>query len=111
MKSVGNQRQTSVLRLRYIWNMATVISQRELRNNSAQVMDRVERGEEFTVTRNHRPVAKLIPIRLDPAKWQPKRLVTAAEFRALRMVMPRIDLAELRRQGGEFFGDDGDRVG
>jgi prevent-host-death family protein len=38
------------------------ISQRELRNDNAEVMRQVERGEMFTVTRRGVPVARLVPI-------------------------------------------------
>ena len=41
--------------------MDTTISQRELRNDSGEIMRRVEQGERFTVTRNGTPVADLIP--------------------------------------------------
>jgi prevent-host-death family protein len=41
--------------------MDTTISQRELRNDSGVIMRRVEQGETFTVTRNGRPVADLVP--------------------------------------------------
>lgn len=41
--------------------MKTTISQRELRNDSGEIMRRVERGESFTVTRNGTPVADLTP--------------------------------------------------
>jgi prevent-host-death family protein len=37
------------------------ISQRELRNDNAQIMRRVEAGESFVVTRNGRPVADVVP--------------------------------------------------
>ncbi|CAN5396502.1 hypothetical protein BH10ACT7_BH10ACT7_01190 [soil metagenome] len=42
--------------------MSTIISQRELRNDNADIMRRVEAGEEFIVTRNGRPIAKVIPL-------------------------------------------------
>lgn len=38
-----------------------VISQRELRNDNATIVSRVEAGESFTVTRRGRPVADLVP--------------------------------------------------
>lgn len=38
------------------------VNQRELRNDSAQVMRAVEQGESFTVTRRGVPVAWLSPI-------------------------------------------------
>ncbi len=37
------------------------ISQRQLRNDNAELMRRVEAGESFVVTRNGRPVADLVP--------------------------------------------------
>lgn len=54
------------------------ISQRELRNDNAEVMRGVEEGETYTVTRRGVPVARLIPLadasdlRCDrPAKMRP----------------------------------------
>lgn len=38
------------------------ISQRELRNDNAEVMRLVESGESFVVTRNGTPVAQLVPL-------------------------------------------------
>jgi len=43
--------------------MATHIPQRELRNHPGDVLARVERGEELTITVRGRPVADLIPTR------------------------------------------------
>jgi len=43
--------------------MATHIPQRELRNHAGEVLARVERGEELTITVRGRPVADLIPTR------------------------------------------------
>lgn len=43
--------------------MAQPISQRELRNDSGEIMRRLDRGESFTVTRNGIPVGELRPIR------------------------------------------------
>ncbi|MFI7703377.1 type II toxin-antitoxin system Phd/YefM family antitoxin [Nonomuraea sp. NPDC049480] len=39
----------------------TAIPARELRNNTAEVLRRVESGEEIEVLRDNRPVAKIIP--------------------------------------------------
>lgn len=41
--------------------MATLIPQPELRNNNADVLNRVEAGESFVVTRNGVPVADVVP--------------------------------------------------
>ncbi|MDP4503028.1 type II toxin-antitoxin system Phd/YefM family antitoxin [Nonomuraea turcica] len=40
----------------------TAIPARELRNNTADVLRRVESGEEIEVLRDNRPVAKIIPV-------------------------------------------------
>lgn len=38
------------------------ITQRELRNDNAQIIREVERGESFVVTRHGVPVARVVPI-------------------------------------------------
>ncbi|BBH17950.1 hypothetical protein Back2_22370 [Nocardioides baekrokdamisoli] len=40
----------------------TTLSQRELRNNSAQVLRDVEAGQSFIITNHGRPVGRLVPI-------------------------------------------------
>ena len=52
---------TVALRTRYSVAMATVIAQRELRNNNAGILNRVEAGESFVVTRNGVAVADVVP--------------------------------------------------
>lgn len=43
--------------------MTQAITQRELRNDSGEIMRRLDRGETFIVTRNGAPVAELTPMR------------------------------------------------
>ena len=43
--------------------MAETITQRELRNDSGEIMRRLDQGEAFVVTRNGVPVGELIPLR------------------------------------------------
>lgn len=43
--------------------MAKQISQRELRNNSGDIMRQLDQGESFVVTRNGIPVGELTPLR------------------------------------------------
>jgi len=43
--------------------VAREITQRELRNNSGEVMRALDRGETFVVTRNGTPVGELTPVR------------------------------------------------
>ena len=58
--------------------VSTVISQRQLRNDNADVTRRVEQGETFVVTRHGRPVADLVPHLPSPAG--PRRFVPIAEL-------------------------------
>lgn len=43
--------------------MAESITQRELRNDSGEIMRRLDQGESFIVTRNGVPVGELTPLR------------------------------------------------
>jgi prevent-host-death family protein len=46
-----------------VQNVATTISQRELRNDNGEIMRRLDQGETFIVTRNGMPVGALTPLR------------------------------------------------
>jgi len=78
------------------------ITQRELRNESAAVMDAVENGETITITRNGRPVAELRPITR-------RREPSLDEIQQQFATLPRMSYAGLRADIDEFFGDD-DRI-
>ncbi|MFN8630934.1 MAG: type II toxin-antitoxin system prevent-host-death family antitoxin [Chloroflexota bacterium] len=62
---------------------------RELRNHGGEVMDRVEAGEQVTVTRDGRPVAELRPLR--------SRGVSSAALLERWRRIPAIDPDALRR--------------
>lgn len=51
--------------------MATSVPQRELRNHTADVLRRVERGERVRITVNGHPVAELGPLS-DEAEFVPR---------------------------------------
>jgi prevent-host-death family protein len=70
--------------------MARVITQRELRNMSGEIMRGLDRGEEYTITRNGVPVGLLTPI-------QRRRAVPAEQLVALFADAPPVDLDALRR--------------
>ncbi|MDX6281883.1 MAG: hypothetical protein QOH03_2954 [Kribbellaceae bacterium] len=80
-----------------------IITQREFRNHSAAVMDSVEAGETYHITRNGTEVAELRPLGR-------RRRLTAEELVARHRRLPRVDSARLRQEADEFFGGD-DRVG
>jgi prevent-host-death family protein len=69
--------------------MKRVITQRELRNDSAAVLREVQAGQTITVTRNGTPVAELRPV---PARrFVPRAAIADAARRA-----PRVDFGRLR---------------
>jgi prevent-host-death family protein len=43
-------------------DMAKELTQRELRNNSGEIMRALDRGEQFVVTRRGVPVGELVPV-------------------------------------------------
>lgn len=48
------------------------VPSRELRNDTAGVLRRVEAGEEVTITVRGRPVARLVPVRTRRRRWLPR---------------------------------------
>jgi prevent-host-death family protein len=67
--------------------VATTITQRELRNESGQIMRRLEAGETFLVTRNGVPVGELTPVqrrRFVPAEVAVSAFTGAGEVDAAR---------------------------
>jgi prevent-host-death family protein len=74
--------------------MAREITQRELRNDSGEIMRALDRGESFVITRNGAPVGELIPLR-----WRrlvPAEVVTAA-FAGAPVIDPRRFRADVDR--------------
>ena len=66
-----------------------MISQRELRNNSGEIMRRLDGGESFVVTRNGAPVGELRPLRRH-------RFVPAEAIVELFRSAPAVDAARFR---------------
>ena len=68
--------------------MSRTISQRELRNDSGEIMRALDRGEEFIVTRNGVPVGELRPAR--------RRFVTRELLLEAFRTAPPLDAQRLR---------------
>jgi prevent-host-death family protein len=66
------------------------ITQRDLRSRSREIMDAVERGESFIVTRDGRRIGALIPLR------HRRRFVSREEFGATSRNAPDADLDAFR---------------
>ena len=66
------------------------ITQRDLRMRSKEIMDAVERGQAFTVTRDGHRIGELVPLR------QRRRFVSRAEFAGMSRTAPAIDADAFR---------------
>lgn len=78
------------------------ITQREFRNGSAAVMDEVERGETFRVTRRGVPIAEVRPI-------HGEKFTPTAEIKRAFAGMPAGGHARMRAEADAAFGEE--RVG
>jgi prevent-host-death family protein len=66
------------------------ITQRDLRLRSKEIMDAVQSGESFTVTRDGHRIGELIPLR------RRRRFVPRGEFAAMSRTAPDLDLDSFR---------------
>jgi prevent-host-death family protein len=69
--------------------VAREITQRELRNESGEIMRELDRGETFVVTRSGVPVGELVPMRRH-------RFISAEAALAMFRDAPRVDSAQFR---------------
>ena len=69
--------------------MIQTITQRELRNDSGEIMRRLDKGESFVVTRNGTPVGELTPMRRH-------RFVSTDAVSAMFRNAPAVDAAQFR---------------
>ena len=85
--------------------MPETIAQRQLRNDNAEIMRRVEAGESFVITRNGKPVADLVPHGDNPKT----RRYTGREQQEYFRTQPSIDVEQWHRDRAAddlIFGDD-----
>ena len=75
--------------------MSTEVTQRELRNNSGDIMRGLDQGKTYVVTRNGVPVGELAPLRRH-------RFVAAEAAVALFKGAPSVDLGRLCRDLDEI---------
>jgi prevent-host-death family protein len=79
--------------------MAREITQRQLRNESGEIMRELDRGESFVVTRNGVPVGELTPVRR-------RRFVSAAVAIDAFAGVPPIDPAVFRADVDRWLDQD-----
>jgi antitoxin (DNA-binding transcriptional repressor) of toxin-antitoxin stability system len=75
--------------MRYARSVAREISQRELRNDSGQIMRQLHEGATFVVTRNGVPVGELTPLRR-------RRFVSAGAAVEMFRNAPQVEYGRLR---------------
>lgn len=66
------------------------ITQRDLRNRSKEIMDAVQQGQAFIVTRDGHQIGELIPLR------RRRRFVSRTEFAAMSRGAPDISIRAFR---------------
>ncbi|MEV6122204.1 prevent-host-death protein [Streptomyces sp. NPDC052077] len=66
------------------------ITQREPRSRSREIMDAIQGGRSFTVTRDGHPIGQLVPLR------RRRRFVSRQEFAAMSRTASAIDLDAFR---------------
>ncbi|MER7251404.1 type II toxin-antitoxin system prevent-host-death family antitoxin [Kribbella sp. NPDC000426] len=66
------------------------ITQRDLRTRSKEIMDAVQSGQSFTVTRDGHRIGELVPLR------RRRRFVPRAEFAAMSRTAPDISVEAFR---------------
>jgi prevent-host-death family protein len=79
--------------------VAEIITQRELRNDSGDIMRRLDHGEAFVVTRNGVPVGELVPLRR-------RRFVSREAVLAAFANAPSIDGSKLREDLDRYVDQD-----
>lgn len=76
------------------------VSQRDLRMRSKEIMDAVEQGESFAVTRDGHRIGELVPLR------RRRRFLSRADFARGSELAPAIDLAGFRADQDAAFGQE-----
>ncbi|MCU0310795.1 MAG: type II toxin-antitoxin system prevent-host-death family antitoxin [Acidimicrobiales bacterium] len=79
--------------------MSRELTQRELRNESGEIMRQLDEGQTFVVTRNGVPVGELTPLRR-------RRFVTAEAAVALFRGAPKVDYDRFRADLDEVVSQD-----
>ncbi|WP_327296245.1 MULTISPECIES: PhdYeFM domain-containing protein [unclassified Streptomyces] len=80
------------------------ITQRELAAHSKAVLDDVEAGETYHITRNGNEIAEVRPLAAR------RRFVPVEELQRKWRRAPQVDAARMRAEADEFFGAE-ERVG
>lgn len=79
----------------YSRRMSIEVASRELRNNTSELLRRVDAGEQIVITKRGNPVAALVPFERSRRRWLPRaelarRLVAAQADPALRDDLARL---------------------
>ena len=84
--------------------MTSEVASRDLRNNTADLLRRVQAGEEIVITTRGKPVASLVPVETTRRRWLPR-----AEL-VRRLAVAQAD-AGLRDDLAALAGDTTDDLG
>ena len=79
--------------------MERTITERELRNDNAELIRALEIGDTFIITRNGLPVGRLTPVAR-------RTFVPAKELKEAFSRLPRVDVAQLRADLDAYIDQD-----
>lgn len=80
------------------------VASRELRNNTAELLRRIEEGEEIVITTRGKPVAALVPLAEERRRWLPRAELTRRLAGAQADAGLRTDLARLAGETTDDLG-------
>ena len=78
------------------------ITQRDLRTRSREIMDAVQGGQVFIVTRDGHRIGELVPLR------SRRRFVPRAEFAAMSRTAPEVSMDDFRADQDAFADQEQD---
>ncbi len=88
----------------YVCRMKAEVASRELRNNTADLLRKVEAGEEIVITTRGKPVAALVPLAVQRRRWLPRAELVRRLSNAQADAGLREDLARLAGETTDDLG-------
>lgn len=77
----------------------TNIGAYEAKTHFSELLERVENGEELTITRHGSPVARMIPVRRKMTSEQRRKAIDAMRKLAKGLTLGRLRIKDLRAEG------------
>jgi prevent-host-death family protein len=80
-------------------NTSSVIGAYDARTHFAELLERVEAGDEITITRHGNPVARLVPVRRQSTEAERRAAIAEMRKLAAKHSLKGLTIKELRDEG------------